>query len=95
MSHLYRVGLLNYNIIQNSVIILIRNAKESESELMIEYAVTLMKHVGPFIVQRKEDINKFNGYVTYLQKFKEAASDQIKFSIDELTEFRDRKWISI
>uniref|UniRef100_A0A914YNI5 Uncharacterized protein n=1 Tax=Panagrolaimus superbus TaxID=310955 RepID=A0A914YNI5_9BILA len=95
MSHLYRVDFLNYKIIHNCVVILIRNAEEGGSELMIEYAVTLMKHVGPFIVQRKEDICEFDGYVTYLQKFKEAASDQIKFSIDELTEFRDRNWIGI
>uniref|UniRef100_A0AC34FLS9 MIF4G domain-containing protein n=1 Tax=Panagrolaimus sp. ES5 TaxID=591445 RepID=A0AC34FLS9_9BILA len=93
ISHLFRIGLLNYKIIENCIVILIRNAEQDSSELMAEYAVDLMKHVGPYIVQRKEDTSKLDGYVTYLDKFKPTVSNRVKFMIIDLAELRDKKWM--
>uniref|UniRef100_A0A914Z0Q1 MIF4G domain-containing protein n=1 Tax=Panagrolaimus superbus TaxID=310955 RepID=A0A914Z0Q1_9BILA len=93
MSHLFRIELLNYKIIENCIVILIRNAEQSGSELMTEYAVELMKHGGPFIVERKEDTSKLDGYVTYLDKLKSSVSNRVKFMIMDLTDLRDKKWV--
>lgn len=90
---MFRIGLLNYKIIENCIVILIRNAEQSGSELMTEFAVDLMKHVGPYIVTRNEDTTKLDGYVTYLDKFKGTVSNRVKFMIVDLMELRDKKWV--
>uniref|UniRef100_A0AC34GD05 MIF4G domain-containing protein n=1 Tax=Panagrolaimus sp. ES5 TaxID=591445 RepID=A0AC34GD05_9BILA len=93
VSHLFRIGLLNYKIIVNCIVILIRNAEEEKSELMAEYAIEFMKNVGPYMVLRREDTSKLDGYVTYLDKFKPTVSNQVKFMIMDLADLRDNKWI--
>jgi hypothetical protein len=95
ISHLFRISLLNYKIIENCIVILIRNAEnpDNDKELMTEYAVDLMKHVGLHLVQRKEEVTKLDAYVSYLEKFKPLVSNRVKFMIIDLMELRDKKWV--
>uniref|UniRef100_A0AC35FU30 MIF4G domain-containing protein n=1 Tax=Panagrolaimus sp. PS1159 TaxID=55785 RepID=A0AC35FU30_9BILA len=95
ISHLFRISFLSNKIIENCIIILIRNAENADydKELMTEYAVDLMKHVGPHLTHRKEEITKLNGYVSYLEKFKPLVSNRVKFMIIDLVELRDKKWV--
>uniref|UniRef100_A0A914PC26 MIF4G domain-containing protein n=1 Tax=Panagrolaimus davidi TaxID=227884 RepID=A0A914PC26_9BILA len=100
ISHLHRVKLLAYKIIENCIVILIRNYEDydNEKELMLEYAITFMENVGPILFQGKEDklnLTKLDGYVSYLDKFKDIVSNRIKFMIDNLIKLRDQKWIGV
>uniref|UniRef100_A0A914PKL0 MIF4G domain-containing protein n=1 Tax=Panagrolaimus davidi TaxID=227884 RepID=A0A914PKL0_9BILA len=97
ISHLYRVKLLNYKIIENCIVLLIRNAEDYdyEKDLMVEYSITFMETVGPLLIQRKEDklnLRHLGGYVTYLERMKGIVSNRIKFMIIDLVEARDKKW---
>uniref|UniRef100_A0A914PXU8 MIF4G domain-containing protein n=1 Tax=Panagrolaimus davidi TaxID=227884 RepID=A0A914PXU8_9BILA len=94
ISFLYQNKLLNFKIIENCIVILIRNAENSdnESELMLEYAIILMKTVGPLLIQRKEEATKLGGYISYIENHKRMVSNRIKFMIIDLMEARDKKW---
>jgi hypothetical protein len=92
ISHLFRIGLLNYKIIENCIVVLIRNAEQSKNELMTEFAVDLMKYVGPYVAVMNLEQNKINDYVTYLDKFKPIVSNRVKFMIIDLMELRDKGW---
>uniref|UniRef100_A0A914QK33 MIF4G domain-containing protein n=1 Tax=Panagrolaimus davidi TaxID=227884 RepID=A0A914QK33_9BILA len=100
ISHLYRVKLLNYKIIENCIVILIRNAENSdnERELMLEYAIVFIETVGTILLQRKEDklnLLSLGVYITFLERMKGIVPNRIKFMIDNLIKLRDQKWIEV
>uniref|UniRef100_A0A914P3E3 MIF4G domain-containing protein n=1 Tax=Panagrolaimus davidi TaxID=227884 RepID=A0A914P3E3_9BILA len=94
ISSLYQNKLLNFKIIENCIAILIRNAENSdnEREVMLEYAIILMKTVGPLLIQRKEEASKLDGCISYVENHKRMVSNRIKFMIIDLMEARDKKW---
>uniref|UniRef100_A0A914P948 MIF4G domain-containing protein n=1 Tax=Panagrolaimus davidi TaxID=227884 RepID=A0A914P948_9BILA len=93
ISHLYRVRLLGYKIIEYCVLTLIRNAEnpDNEKELMVEYVIVLIETVGPTLFQRKEDKFILNGSLSYL--FKDIDSTRIKSLIDDLIKYREQNRI--
>uniref|UniRef100_A0A914QLJ6 Uncharacterized protein n=1 Tax=Panagrolaimus davidi TaxID=227884 RepID=A0A914QLJ6_9BILA len=61
---------------------------------MLEYAIIFMENVGPFLLHRKEEAIKLDGYISYIEKFKDTLSNRVKFMIIDLMELRDKKWVS-
>ena len=94
ISHLFRITLLNFRIIDRCVVRLLRNAENSTNELMVEYSVHLIESVGPYVATKEpEHIKKVDEYVGYLKKFDGKVSNRIRFMILGLLDLSQKKWV--
>ena len=94
MAHLFPIDFLSYKSLKICILCLLKNAETINSRLFVEFSVSLLKAVGPFI-PFKPSVNdsKLDEYVQYLEKFKEIVSSEVKAMICDLENLQADGWL--
>uniref|UniRef100_A0AC34QT26 MIF4G domain-containing protein n=1 Tax=Panagrolaimus sp. JU765 TaxID=591449 RepID=A0AC34QT26_9BILA len=97
ISHLYRIRLLHWKIIDFCLKSLLQSAKKENDELSVECFLNLLESVGLFMHGQGQEIDvkqmkELDGFFNYIISFKATVSNRVKFMIMDLEDLRHKGW---